>query len=184
MLAPITAAEALSRRQEVAALFAACFADPPWYESAPEHTAALPRKLEVDLRRSGLECVGAFVPSPPGRLVGLAYAWPAPKVLPLHEPFYAALHASAGAAAATHRLVSGDQPVLEVAELMVHPEHRRTGIATQLLAALVGARAAWLCTHPDAPASRLYAATGWDLAGRFTSPSGHRRAFYTRSADG
>jgi len=44
--------------------------------------------------------------------------------------------------------------------------------------------AAWLCTHPDAPARALYESAGWRQRGAFTSPQGDPRVVYTWASGG
>jgi GNAT superfamily N-acetyltransferase len=60
-------------------------------------------------------------------------------------------------------------PALVVAELMVHPVHRRRGLAREMLDRyLAGWSHAWLCTHPHAPAAALYESLGWRAQFGFT----------------
>ena len=53
-------------------------------------------------------------------------------------------------------------PALVVVELMVDPAHRRRGLARTLLRGFTaGAPRAWLATHPDGDAVKLYETEGW-----------------------
>jgi GNAT superfamily N-acetyltransferase len=91
-------------------------------------------------------------------VVGAIYGWPAGTELAAGSPFDDALAAAVSPRVA-RRLVA---PAVTVAELMVDPDHQRRGIGRALLGRFVEeAPAAWLCTHPDAPAAALYRQEGW-----------------------
>jgi hypothetical protein len=125
-------------------LYRRCFAEPPWSES-PTTFDEYPARLAKQLTKPGVPGVIAQNGS---TLAGVVYGWLAPDPLP----------------AAIHPLLRG--PALEVVELMVHPDHR--GIGAALLDLFVsGHRTAWLCTHPQAPATRLDERAGWVARGTF-----------------
>lgn len=135
-------------------LYRRCFAEPPWRESA-ERLAGFPGRLTAHLGRGGF--VGLVAESG-DQLVGAVYGWPAGPRLATGSPFDDAL-AAAVTPEVAGRLVA---PALIVAELMVDPGHQRAGIGRALLTRFVdGWPSAWLCTHPDAPAARLYRQDGW-----------------------
>jgi GNAT superfamily N-acetyltransferase len=92
------------------------------------------------------------------QLVGVVYGWPAGRELAAGSPFDDAL-AAAVTPAAARRLLA---PAVVVAELMVDPGHQRRGIGRALLTRYVDDwPAAWLATHPDAPAATMYRQEGW-----------------------
>jgi GNAT superfamily N-acetyltransferase len=142
--------------REVHELYRRCFAEPPWSES-PAKFDEYPARLAKQLTKPG---VSGVIAQHGAALAGVVYGWPAPDPLPADDPFYVTLPA------AIHHLLRG--PALEVVELMVHPDHRGRGIGAALLDRLVsGHRTAWLCTHPHAPATRLYERAGWIARGTF-----------------
>jgi GNAT superfamily N-acetyltransferase len=135
-------------------LYRRCFSAPPWRESA-ERLAGFPGRLTAHLGRDGF---AGIVAVEHGQLVGAVYGWPAGPSLATGTTFDDAL-AAAVTPDVAGRLVA---PALVVAELMVDPEHQRRGIGRALLTRLTtGWPAAWLCTHPDAPAAKLYRRDGW-----------------------
>jgi GNAT superfamily N-acetyltransferase len=150
------------------ALYQRCFAEPPWSQSDfGDYPDLLTRRLAVP-GTSGLIARDA------NTLAGVVYGWPAPEVLP-DNPFYRAITEGTPA----EKLVS---PALEVVELMVDPDHRGRGIGRALRARFVAdQRSAWLCTHPRAPAARLYESAGWVVAGMLRY-DGAPRVVYTWDA--
>ena len=135
-------------------LYRRCFTEPPWRESA-ERLAGFPDRLTAHLGRGGFDCLVAV---DDGHLVGAIYGWPAGSELATGSHFDDAL-AAAVTPAVAGRLVA---PALIVAELMVDPGHQRRGIGRALLTQFTaGWPAAWLCTHPDAPAAGMYRKEGW-----------------------
>jgi GNAT superfamily N-acetyltransferase len=139
---------------QVQVLYRRCFTEPPWRETA-DRLAAYPDRLTAHLGRDGF---GGFVAEDDGRLVGAVYGWPASQFLGAGNRFDDALAAAVTPAVAA-RLVA---PALVVAELMVDPAHQQRGIGRALLTRFVtGWTAAWLCTHPEAPAAGMYRRDGW-----------------------
>ena len=139
---------------QLEALYRRCFTEPPWRES-PERLAGFPSRLTAHLGRSGFDGLVAVAN---GHLVGAVYGWPAGPRLAAGSTFDDALAAAVSPEVA-RRLVA---PALIVAELMVDPEHQRMGIGRSLLTRFTSGRpSAWLCTHPDAPAARMYRQEGW-----------------------
>lgn len=135
-------------------LYRRCFTEPPWRESA-ERLAGFPGRLTAHLGRGGF---AGLVASSGGHLVGAVYGWPAGPRLATGSPFDDAL-AAAVTPEVAGRLVA---PALIVAELMVDPRYQRRGIGRGLLTRFIsGWSSAWLCTHPDAPAARMYRQDGW-----------------------
>jgi Acetyltransferases len=151
---PADAAEVLARERDLHVVYRACFADPPWSESEAQ-IAAFPQRLVEQMAHPGAH--GIMVECD-GRVVAAVYGWPAGDVLPAGTAFDDAL----AAAAPRHVVAALTAPALVVAELMVHPAHRRQGIARALLTRYVSRwPRAWLCTHPQAPAVALYESMGW-----------------------
>jgi GNAT superfamily N-acetyltransferase len=145
---------------QVESLYRRCFTEPPWRES-PERLAGFPDRLTAHLGRDGFD---GLVAEDDGRLVGAVYGWPAGPTLESGNHFDDALSAAA-TPAVTARLVA---PALVVAELMVDPAHQRRGIGRRLLTRFIaGWTAAWLCTHPEAPAANMYRRAGWREELRF-----------------
>jgi GNAT superfamily N-acetyltransferase len=142
-------------------LYARCFTEPPWLESA-ERLAAFPDRLTRHLGHDGF---GGLVAVAAGQLAGAVYGWPAGPSLETGTSFDDTLAAAVPPAVAA-RLVA---PALVVAELMVDPEYQRHGIGRSLLTRYTdGWASAWLCTHPDAPAAGMYRRTGWQEELPFT----------------
>lgn len=146
--------------KRVERLYRQCFSGPPWLESE-ERLAAFNERFAEHLANPG---AGGVVVSDGEDVVGVVYGWPAGPELATGSPFDDAL-----AAAATPdirpRLIA---PAVTVAELMVHPRHQRRGIGRALLTRYVEDwPAAWLTTHPDAPAATLYRQEGWRLEFEF-----------------
>lgn len=141
-------------------LYRRCFTEPPWLASA-QRLAGFPARLTAHLGRSGF---AGLVAEAGDQLVGAVYGWPAGPYLATGSTFDDAL-AEAVTPEVAARLVA---PALIVAELMVDPGHQRAGIGRELLARFVADwPSAWLCTHPDAPAARLYRHDGWRAEANF-----------------
>jgi GNAT superfamily N-acetyltransferase len=142
------------RATQLETLYRRCFTEPPWRESA-ERLAGFPGRLTGHLGRGGFAGLVAVAGA---HLVGAVYGWPAGPRLASGSAFDDALAAAVTPEVAS-RLVA---PALIVAELMVAPEHQQKGIGRSLLAEFVsGWPLAWLCTHPGAPAARMYRNDGW-----------------------
>lgn len=135
-------------------LYRRCFAEPPWQESV-DRLDGFPGRLTAHLGRDGF---AGLLAVDNGHLVGAVYGWPAGPSLATGSTFDDALAAAVTPAVAS-RLVF---PALIVAELMVDPVHQRKGIGRSLLSRFTtGWPSAWLCTHPEAPAARMYRDDGW-----------------------
>lgn len=135
-------------------LYRECFTGPPWHESE-ERLGVFRDRLGGHLTNGG---AGGVVVADGDELVGAVYGWPAGPDLATGSPFDDAL-AAAVTPTIARRLVA---PAVVVAELMVDPRHQRRGIGRALLTRYVeGWPAAWLATHPDAPAATMYRQAGW-----------------------
>ena len=145
-----------ARRQQILDLHRACYAPAPWNLSADEiagYEGALDRHLNIP----GLEAVTAVEGE---ALVGVAYGFPGPERLPDDDGgFYGSVVEALGRRAA-EGLVSG-RP-FEVAQVMVGRDVQGRGVGRAVFDLLVADKPrAWLVTLPGSPASRLYAAAGW-----------------------
>jgi GNAT superfamily N-acetyltransferase len=141
-------------------LYRQCFSAPPWREPE-ERLAGFPARFAAHLDNSGASGV---VVMDGADVLGVVYGWPAGSTLASGSPFDDALAAAVSPAVAS-RLVA---PAVVVAELMVDPRHQRRGIGRALLTRYVEDwPAAWLATHPDAPAVRLYRQEGWRQEAEF-----------------
>jgi GNAT superfamily N-acetyltransferase len=159
---------------ELERLYRECFSAPPWHEPE-DRLAGFRGRLERHLSNSG---AGGVVVADGEGLVGAVYGWPAGPELASGSPFDDALAAAVTPAVAA-RLVA---PALVVAELMVDPRHQRRGIGRALLSRYVeGWPAAWLATHPDAPAATLYRQEGWRQECEF-EVEGHPMVLFTWQA--
>lgn len=135
-------------------LYRQCFSGPPWLESE-DRLAGFQERFSHHMSNPGASGV---VVVDGEQLVGVVYGWPAGTELASGSPFDDAL-AAAVTPAIARRLVA---PALVVAELMVDPGHQRRGIGRALLTRYVDDwPAAWLATHPDAPAATMYRQEGW-----------------------
>jgi GNAT superfamily N-acetyltransferase len=135
-------------------LYRQCFSTPPWLEPA-DRLSGFHDRLDRHLSNPG---VGGVLVSDGDDLVGAIYGWPAGRELAAGSPFDDALAAAASPEIAK-RLVA---PAVIVAELMVDPRHQRRGIGRALLTRYVEEwPAAWLATHPEAPAATMYRQEGW-----------------------
>lgn len=158
---------------ELHRLYRRCFTEPPWSES-DEVIDGFPARLVADLDRVG---AGGIVARDGARLVGVTYGRSAPETMPDND--------------ATRALTSGVPadvwpdlvaPAVVVVELMVDPDDRGRGVGRELLSRYVaGHPAAWLCTHPEAPARGVFEAVGFRHRGGFTSHRGEPRVVYTRA---
>ncbi|HYQ69560.1 GNAT family N-acetyltransferase [Actinophytocola sp.] len=135
-------------------LYRQCFSTPPWLEPE-ERLARFHDRLDGHVSNPG---AGGVLVSDGDELVGAIYGWPAGRELASGSPFDDALAAAAPPEIA-QRLVA---PAVVVAELMVDPRHQRRGIGRALLTRYVEEwPAAWLATHPEAPAATMYRQAGW-----------------------
>lgn len=135
-------------------LYRQCFSTPPWLEPE-DRLVGFRDRFEEHLANPGASGV---IVSDGDELVGAVYGWPAGTELASGSPFDDALAAAATPAVA-RRMVA---PAVIVAELMVDPSHQRRGIGRALLTRYVEEwPAAWLATHPDAPAATMYRQEGW-----------------------
>lgn len=135
-------------------LYRECFSTPPWSEPE-ERLAGFADRFAHHMANPG---AGGVVVSDGDDLVGVVYGWPAGRELATGSPFDDALAAAAPPGIAD-RLVA---PAVVVAELMVDARHQRRGIGRALLTRYVEEwPAAWLATHADAPAARMYRQEGW-----------------------
>lgn len=135
-------------------LYRQCFSGPPWLEPE-ERLAEFKERFARHLANPG---AGGVVVADGDDVVGVIYGWPSGPELPTGSPFDDAL-AAAATPDITPRLVA---PSVTVAELMVHPRHQRRGIGRALLTRYVAQwPAAWLATHPEAPAATMYQQEGW-----------------------
>lgn len=145
--------EALGFADEIAGLYRTCYADPPWSET-PAELAAYPGKLAASASRPGFR---AWVARDGEGLAGVCYGWPTPADL-AGSDIYATLIRTVGFEYAAKLT----RDAFELAELFVHPDHRGRGLGKALLTQTInGWNTAWLITHPDAPAARLYRRLGW-----------------------
>ncbi|SMC58289.1 GNAT family N-acetyltransferase [Kibdelosporangium aridum] len=157
-------------REPLHELYRQCFADPPWnepQEMLDDYVNVLAKHLE----RPGLS--GSVAVGDAG-LLGVVYGWPMPPELPDDT-----LHRAVARVVPTERLVA---PAVAVVELMVNPVSRGRGVGRALLDHFVCARDAWLVTHPDALACRLYKSAGWRPSAQFRNQYGDRRVAYVLSS--
>ncbi|WP_253885073.1 GNAT family N-acetyltransferase [Actinokineospora diospyrosa] len=147
--------------EQLQAVYRRCFVEPPWSEDE-EQLAKQPERFAEHLGEPGAHGVLATLD---GVVVGSIHGWPAASGragTPLYERIFA------GVDAALHPLLG--PPALEVVEFMVDPAHQGRGLGRDLLTEFVaGYPRAWLCTHAEAPARRLYDAAGWSAVGSFSS---------------
>ncbi|MFI7079236.1 GNAT family N-acetyltransferase [Micromonospora sp. NPDC049903] len=135
-------------------IYRECFAAPPWNEPA-EKIADFPTRLA---RHAGQPGAYGWIAEQDGEVTGVVYGWPAPTELPAANAFDIAVREAASPDVAA-LLVA---PAMVVAELMVPAAHRGRGLGRKLLARQVGDYPAWLATHPEAAAARLYERAGWE----------------------
>ncbi|MGB3437918.1 MAG: GNAT family N-acetyltransferase [Actinophytocola sp.] len=157
----VNAFELAAYSHQLERLYRKCFTSPPWHEPE-ERLAAFQGRLGQHMANSGS---GGVVVADGDELVGVVYGWPAGQELASGSPFDDAL-ATAATPAIARRLVA---PAVVVAELMVDPGHQRRGIGRALLTRYVEDwPAAWLATHPEAPAATLYRQEGWQQECEFS----------------
>jgi GNAT superfamily N-acetyltransferase len=156
----VDALDLASYAGQVERLYRQCFSAPPWSE--PEDgLVEFHGRLERHLSNPG---AGGVIVTDGDDLVGVVYGWPAGPELASGSPFDDAL-AAAVTPEVARRLVA---PAVVVAELMVDPGHQRRGIGRALLTRYVEEwPAAWLATHPDAPAATMYRQEGWRQEAEF-----------------
>jgi GNAT superfamily N-acetyltransferase len=136
---------------ELADLYARCYAEPPWSEG-PDDVARYRTRLAAWATEAAF--TGLLARRRDGSLAGATYGWVGPPSL-RHVPLPGL----------------GPGPVFHVGDLMTHPDHRRHGLGRRLLDTLVaGRRPAALVTHPDSGARRLYDAAGWAATGTVAVP--------------
>lgn len=141
-------------------LYRQCFSTPPWLEPE-DRLVGFHSRFEQHMSNPGASGV---IVSDGDDLVGAVYGWPAGPELASGSPFDDAL-AAATTPEVAPRLV---EPAVIVAELMVDPAHQRRGIGRALLTRYVEEwPAAWLATHPEAPAATMYRQEGWQLEFEF-----------------
>ncbi len=152
-------------------LYRECFSEPPWNESATQ-LAAFPGVLARALAQPGLHGLVAWEGT---RLIGVLYGRGAPEEPP-SDDFHRSLAGQISAGLYRELLA----PAVVVNELMVHPRSRGRGVGRALLDRFVaGHPTAWLCTHPEAPARRLYESAGWLARAEFVNYLGDPRVLYT-----
>ncbi|MGH8899193.1 MAG: GNAT family N-acetyltransferase [Egibacteraceae bacterium] len=163
-----TADEVLGLVGELSGVYEATFSEPPYFETAG-HARRFANRLPRRTSAGGFRCALARA-ADDQRLVGFAFGMTADPLL--DPPFYAELIDSVGLWAAARWLL--DQ--FEFVELAVLPNWQRRGIGGLLHdEALEGVthRAAWLLTHPLAPALGFYQTRGWRELGLYHT--GHRK---------
>ncbi|MET8763097.1 GNAT family N-acetyltransferase [Lentzea sp. NPDC004782] len=145
-------------------LYRRCFSGPPWNEGEAR-LAGFTGRFAAHLAVAGTHGV---IARHGGAIAGIVYGWPAAAETP-DSPFYARVYGAVDPA--KHHLLLA--PSLEVAELMVDPDHQGRGLGRALLAQLADPHPlAWLCTHPNAPARGLYESEGWAKLGAYTNADG------------
>lgn len=157
-----TAVEVLELVGELSHVYEATFSEPPYFETAG-HVRRFANRLPRRTSAAGFRCALARG-ADDRRLVGFAFGMTADPIL--DPPFYAELIDSVGLWTAARWLL--DQ--FELVELAVLPSWQGCGIGALLHdEVLEGAthRAAWLLTHPLAPARGFYRARGWRELGHY-----------------
>jgi GNAT superfamily N-acetyltransferase len=146
-------------------LYRRCYTRPPWSET-PHQLAEYPAKLAAATRRPGFTAMTIIDDERP---VGLSYGWPT--LDPRNGDRMEKAVVAAFGAARAEALIGG---AFAVAELFVDPDVQGRGIGRRLLEGMVRDKdAAWLVTHPPAPAARLYRKLGWKEQGPLPAAS-HR----------
>ena len=111
-LAALPAAEPAGRRDELIALCAQAFCGSPWYEPPLGAVRTVDRLLDSAVRRDDFRAVAAL--DGDDALLGFAAGW-------------------------TDTALSGDEPVFELAELVVAPDRQGQGIGRALHDGLLAA---------------------------------------------
>jgi ribosomal protein S18 acetylase RimI-like enzyme len=145
-------AEALHLLDDVVALYAEVFAEPPYNES-PEMARGFRRAFKRETRLYGFEFIAAFDGE---TLAGMAYGF----TMPAGEWWR---HADTDPPAGVL-----DGPKFAVMEWCVKPSHRGRGIGARLMSELLAARPepfATLNVNPAAAARDIYLASGWEPCG-------------------
>jgi GNAT superfamily N-acetyltransferase len=151
---PLVAGAHESWAGEVASVYAAAFAGPP-YSRGPAHVQGFQDALRRHVDRSGFVALGALVRD---RIVGFTYGYTTDRDQWWHEQVRAALGTRAD------RWLTD---AFEYVELALEPRWRRLGIGRRLHDALLGSQ-----SHPRAVLStidavtagrRLYESAGWQV---------------------
>ncbi|MFE9402253.1 GNAT family N-acetyltransferase [Streptomyces sp. NPDC006530] len=171
--------QAEQQRESVADLYVAAYEEVPGVQSLGR--SGFLRRFEEDVQRPGFDMIIAGDPF----LVGCAYGYP-----PGREGEW--WHGFRGAVTdGTEELATSDR-VFALAELMVLPDRRRTGIATRLQERLLARQEADLLTTliapANTPAAAAYTSWGWTRSLRPpTAPTlteGERTEAWTRRPAG
>ncbi|CAM3895500.1 GNAT family N-acetyltransferase [Kibdelosporangium persicum] len=163
----VTATQLDDLRTPLHAMYRQCFADPPWNEP-PEMLDDYANVLSRHLGQPGLYGSVAWSGKD---LLGVAYGHPMPPDLP-DDPF----HHAVAEVVSPSSLVA---PAVTLIELMVSPAARGRGVGRGLIDHFVRDHdQAWLVTHPEAPACRLYESAGWTRSAPFANPHGGPRVAY------
>ena len=172
-LAVVDADELVVLAAPLERMYRRCFAGPPWYEGETT-LAAFAHRLAA---HSAMPGAHGIVIRRAEEIAGVIYGWPAASNAS-DNAFYVRVD-NAVHPAEHYRLRA---PSLEVAELMVDPEHQRRGLGRELLAQFANPHPhAWLCTHPDAPARHLYESAGWEVLGACANGLGTPLVVMSRS---
>lgn len=144
-------------------LYTVCYSVPPWNETGADF-AAYAERIRTWAALDGF--AGVLSRDAAGDLVGIAYGWQGPaEIRGVPMPGV------------------GAPDVFNVADLMVRPADRGTGLGRALLAALVDDRLpAALVTHPASEVRRLYESTGWRHVGNLTPPDSITWVVYVKDA--
>ncbi|MFI9211225.1 GNAT family N-acetyltransferase [Streptomyces sp. NPDC053253] len=141
-LAPLTAAEAVRRRDELIALCAQAFSGSPWHEPPLGAVRTVERLLGNAARRDDFRAVAAL--DGDDALLGFTAGWTATDL-------------------------SGDEPAFELVELVVAPGRQGQGIGRSLHDGLLAAGTpgqALLMTLDVPELTDRYARWGWTVADR------------------
>lgn len=150
-LAPLPAAEAVRRRDELIALCAQAFGGPPWHEPPLGAVQTVDRLLDTAVRKEDFCAAAAYATDAGddaengvGALLGFVAGW-------------------------TDTLLSGDEPAFELVELVVAPGHQGQGIGRALHDALLVAGTpgpALLMTLDVPELTDRYESWGWTVVDR------------------
>jgi ribosomal protein S18 acetylase RimI-like enzyme len=170
LIKPIAADELGGLAAALRELYRDCFSEPPWNESALQ-IDGFPKVLAHQLAQPGMFGFAAV----DDQLLGVVYGRISPPEQPADD-FHRSL-ASQISAELYRELLA---PAVVVNELMVHPMARGRGVGRTLLDRFVADHpSAWLVTHPQAPARKLYESAGWRGRGEFVNYRGDPRVLYT-----